>query len=357
MNRDMAQIWATLLQADLVQGPAPATDKLESPWYVKVLLAFSGWLAALFLLGFIGVGFKFIIQNSVAAFIAGAAMIAGAAALLRAPKNEFYEHLSLAVSLAGQALIAVSILDAGKQHWSIIWILLGSLQTLLAIVMPNFVHRVFSAFVAAMAFSSALTIAGTPYIFSSVVMLLTAWLWLNEFRYPRHMRKMQATGYGLVLALILLEGTTLFSASASRWQLSHQPAASWTQPWMAELLAAAVTLYVVWQLLQRCGQLMSGRLAMLTLSATLVLCGVSMEAHGITAGIVIMVLGFAGSNRLLSGLGVLSLLFYISSYYYRLDATLLTKAQTLLIVGVVLLTARWLLLHLTPSGAKGANRV
>lgn len=56
-----------------------------------------------------------------------------------------------------------------------------------------------------------------------------------------------------------------------------------------------------------------------------------------------MLLGFASSNRVLLGLGVTSLLFYISSYYYTLEATLLVKSRTLLIVGLLLLAARWLM--------------
>ena len=51
----------------------------------------------------------------------------------------------------------------------------------------------------------------------------------------------------------------------------------------------------------------------------------------------------------LLGLGIASLLFYISSYYYLLDATLFAKAQTLLIVGLVLLAVRWLMVRIMPG--------
>ncbi len=74
-----------------------------------------------------------------------------------------------------------------------------------------------------------------------------------------------------------------------------------------------------------------------------------------TAGMVVMLLGFAGGNRVLLGLGIVSLLFYISSYYYLLDATLLAKAQILLIVGLVLLAVRWLLLHPIPGGKEATD--
>ncbi|MFA5171392.1 MAG: DUF4401 domain-containing protein [Sulfuriferula sp.] len=350
MNQDRIEMWEALSQASLVQGPTPETNRLESPWYVKVLLAFSGWLAALFLLGFIAVGFQFIMKNSTVSIITGGMMIGGAFALLRAPKNEFFEHLSLATSLAGQALVIFGIFDIVKgNNDGMTWALISLLQISLAILMPNFTHRVFSAFVAALAFSMALTIMGVPYIVSGIVMLLAAWLWLNEFRYPLHMNKMRAIGYGLVLALILIEGSVVFSTAPIGWRSAYPHHALWVQPWMGDVLSGAVTLYVVWQLLQRWGHVISNRLSIMALLGTLLLCAVSMEARGITVGIVVMILGFAGSNRVLQGLGILSLLFYISSYYYLLDATLLAKAQTLLAVGLILFIARWLLLRMIPA--------
>ena len=347
MNQQTEQIWTTLLRDGVVQGIAPQTDELESPWYVKVLLAFSGWLAALLLLGFIGMGFEFVFNNSTAAFIIGGIMIGGAFAILRIPKNEFIEHLGLASSLAGQALVVFAIFDIASQDDKVAWLLVALLQAPLAVVMPSFVHRVFSSFAAVFAFSMTLTIMGLPYVMSCVVMLLTALCWLNEFRFPQHMKKIRAIGYGLVLALILLKGSTLFGYRSMGWHFFPQ-AELYGKPWLGEVLIGLVTLYVVWHLLQRYDQRISERLSITTLLGTLFICGVSMEVQGITIGMVIILLGFAGANRVLLSLGIVSLLFYISSYYYLLDATLLEKSRTLLIVGLSLLIVRWLMLRILP---------
>lgn len=347
MSRQYEPLWTTLLQAGLVQGSAPEADRLESPWYVKGLLAFSGWLAALFLLGFIAVAFQFILKSGAVSFITGAAMIGGAFAILRIPKNEFFEHLGLTVSLAGQALVVWGIFETTEKNDELAWVLIALLQVPLAVVMPNFVHRVFSSFVAAFAFAMALSSIGVPYVFSGIVMFLAASLWLNEFRYPQHMRKIRAISYGLVLALIQLKGSALFGYASMSWRSGRNASELWVQPWMGEVLTGVVTLYVVWQLLQRHGHAITDRLTITALLATLLLCAVSLEAGGITAGMVIMLLGFAGGNRVLLGLGIASLLFYISSYYYLLDATLLDKALTLLIVGFVLLAVRWVMLRIT----------
>lgn len=347
MNQKTGQIWAALEAAGMVKGPAPLMGRAASPWYVKVLLAFSGWLAAFFLLGFLGMGFAILFRNASAAFVVGGIMIGGAYAVLRLPKNEFVEHLGLAVSLAGQALIVFAVFDMSNRDEKMAMLLVAMLQALLAVVMPSYVHRVFSAFAGAVALNFAFALWGWPYVAGGIIMLMSAWCWLNEFGYPRQMEKVRAVGYGLVLALILIKGTTLFGHQTMGWRIARIHAEF--RPWMGEAIAGAVTLYVVWKLLQRYNRGVSEGISIIALLGAFLLCVLSIKVPGIMVGMVIMVLGFAGGNRVLMGLGILSLLFFISSYYYLLEATLLAKSQSLLIVGLLLLSMRWLTPKIIPG--------
>ena len=354
MTRANDPLWEKLLHAGLVQGPAPAERRHASPWFVKALLGFCGWLAAMFLLGFLAVGFPFLVENRPAALIGGGTMIAAAYALLRAGKKPFVEHLALAVSLAGQAWVVWALFPCARRDDTVAWILVALLQALLAAVMPHFVHQVFSSFAAALALAMALGAMGAPYLFSAVILGLAAWLWLNEFRYHRQVRQIQALGYGLVLALIPLKGTALFGYEALGWRSPRDLSTLGVQPWMGEVLAGMVMLVVVWRLLRGRGQTVTAPAAIAALLTTLALWAVSMEAQGITAGLTVMLLGFAGGNRCLLGLGIVALLFFISSYYYLLDTTLLVKARTLLILGLMLLGIRWIMRR-WPAGNKGAR--
>jgi uncharacterized membrane protein len=342
MNREIEQVRARLLQAGLIETGPSEPGELESPWYVKVLLAFSGWLAALFLLGFIGAGFEFLFRNSTAALIVGALMIGGAFIILRGPKNEFVEHLALALSLAGQALVVFVIFRVADHNPKIAWLLVVALETPLAVIMPNFVHRVFSSFAAVFAFNMILLLWGYPFLAGPVVLLLSGWCWLNEFRYPALMGGVRAIGFGLVLALVLLKGSALFSYRLG-WQAASKPQELWLRPWVGEALSGAVALYVVWRLLQRYGRKPADKISMVALSGAFLLGLASCEVRGLTAGLTILLLGFAGANRVLTGLGIVALLFFISSYYYLLSSTLLVKSASLLLVGLALLILRWLL--------------
>ncbi len=353
MSGERAELWNRLSLAGVVEGELPEAGEPESPWYIKVLLAISGWLAALFLIGFLGVGFSLLFNNDVVSLVVGCLMVGAAFSMLRLPKNEFYEHLALAVSLAGQSLIVFVLYSNLTPKAE--WLALGLFQLMLALLMPNFVHRVFSAFFAAYGLSQALLLLGAPYVASSIVMFVAAWLWLHEFEQPRWMRSQRAIAYGLVLALIQIKGSALFGLSIVGWRRAGVELELWVQPWVGELLAGTVTLYVVWQLLQRLDLNLSHAVSRTALLATVVLVLVSMEARGITVGMLVLLLGFAGSNRVLMGLGVIALLFYISSYYYQLNATLLEKSQTLLLLGLVLLTARWIVLRVAAQGGEARH--
>lgn len=347
MNHQTDQIWTLLQESGIVLGEQPEKEVSGSPWYVKVLLAFSGWLAAIFLLGFIGAAFEYVFKNSGIAGLVGVIMIAGAFALLRLHANEFVEHLGLATSMAGQALIIYAIFDLSHPNECMAWLLLAILQSALVAVMPNFVHRVISTLVAAIALSMALDAINIPYIVGGVLLFGISFCWLNEFRYPRQMKKMRAVGYGLVLAFVALKGAASFGYRAFSERFLHEHAIL-ARFWLGEIVIGIVTVYVVWSLLQRYGQPMNGRLSMTTLVATLLVCTISIKVQGIAVGMVIVCLGFFGANRVLLGLGIVSLLFYISSYYYLLDATLLDKSLSLLVTGLVLLFVRGLLLYIIP---------
>lgn len=342
------QIWTILKENGIVQGEQPEKGISGSPWYVKVLFAFSGWLAAIFILGFIGAAFEIVYRNNGVAFIVGVMMIGGAFALLRISGNEFVEHLGLATSLAGQALIVYAIYDISNHNETIAWLLIAILQGALVVFMPNFVHRVFSTLVASIAFSMALDKMGIPHVIGGVVMFGACLCWLNEFQYPRHMKKIRAIGYGLVSALIALKGTTLLGYRAFGERFLEDHHGFLAQQWFGEGIIGSVTVYVVWSILQRYGQPANGRLSITTLLVTLLVCAVSIKVQGITVGMVIVCLGFFGANRILLGLGIVSLLFYISSYYYLLETTLLNKSISLLVVGLVLLCVRWLMYRIVP---------
>jgi len=132
MNKANTQLWQDLHRVGLVEGSQPKQAQLDSPWFVKLLLAFSGWLAAIFLFIFIAIGLQSIFENTLIAAATGIITIAIAYKILQQPNNEFFEHLGLAISLVGQGMLSFAIFESDWPTQASAWPLILLLETSLA---------------------------------------------------------------------------------------------------------------------------------------------------------------------------------------------------------------------------------
>lgn len=307
----------------------------ETPGVVRALQAFSGWLAALFLLGAIAAGVAFVVESPVIAGGLGVVSIISAWFLLRARPGDFVEHLALAISLVGQLLVAWALADHLAEGLG--WALLG-LQTLLALIMPSLVHRAFSAFAASLALYLAFADGGLYYLDDGLLVLVLVGIWLSEFRYSRYLRAIQAWGHGVLLGLLAIHVQSL-----SGWQVYGNNPPGWLGSWMGDALGALALVMLLRHLFREGNLPVGARRQAIAYGAVVGLMLISCLAHGLIPGAVVMLLGFAIAHRVLMAAGVLLLLFSIGSYYYWLDATLLFKALTLFALGASLLLLRWAL--------------
>lgn len=358
MTQAKHQLWQQLNDSGLVSDSMPDNGEIETPWYIGALMAFLGWLAAMFLLGFLGLGVFQVFESPVASLLVGGIMIGGAYFLLRKKQTAFFDYFSLAISLAGQVLVLWGLLETSSNaDTAFFWIVMMIIQITLAVIMAGTVHRVFSAYFACIALMAILILSGAQHLATSIILLCLVWLWLNEFRYPRYMSKIRSMGYGLVIALINIKGSMLIPFSGGLWWGRGPQPDLWIQPWAGQLFSGVVFLYLVWRLVHhhlQPGSISHGKqpavrtLAIALLAAALI-AGASLEAPGIIIGISILLLGFHGGNRVLIGLGCVSLLFYVSAYYYLLDNTLLIKSVSMLALGLVLIVSRFCLGKLLPE--------
>ena len=350
MTTQTRELWRSMDAAGLaVAGQAPETDP-ASPWYVKVLLGFSGWLAALFLFGFFAMWVQDLLDSAPGTFALGSVMVGAAYGLLKAQRNDFLDHLGLACSMAGQVLVAASIFIAIDDVDGVALLLLMVLQIVLLFIMPNYIHKVLSGLFAAVAMTLALAAWEEPYAAAPILMIVAACAWLFEYRSVRWMQTLQAAGTGVVVTLVGLKGTLMLSGASGLW-FRQRDMDIWLPAWASEILLGLVALTVAWWLLVQMAA--SLRVRLVVMAAMLLLCGVSLQASGIIIGVTILLMGFYGANMVLLGLGAASLVFYISTYYYLLETTLLQKSATLFALGLVLLLARWVLRRIGGEGGQG----
>lgn len=335
-----------LIEAGIVLNESTSPAPLETPWFVRVIQAFSGWLAALFLLGFIAMGVVFVLESLAASLLLGLVMIGAAYGLLRRANSDVLEHMALVISLAGQLVVAWAAVEFWYESAYLFWSLLG-LQVLLALLMPSSVHRTFSAFAACLALYMALAMSAMAIVANGVILLALTLLWLNEFRWSGRIRDVQAWGYGLLIGLLVMQGLADSDQSFIFWfGTDSSNAFAWSVPWMNAVLAAlslALLLYTRFHNTKFYNTRFHSKLPWALYLSPVALLLISFYAPGVGQGLVIVLLGFAMGHRLVVGLGILSLMIGIGSYYYGLNATLLTKALTLLLIGGGLLALRWML--------------
>ncbi|QOP41017.1 DUF4401 domain-containing protein [Sulfurimonas marina] len=285
-----------------------------------------------------GVGLTSIFNNTLASTILSFVLFVLAFMIFKNNKNDFLEHLALAISLAGQALIIIILYRHFKTDTELLWFIIAMLQIALAFVMPNYIHRLFSAYFATMAlFTSFVSFTS---VLVPLFMMVAVYLWRYEFKYPKHIQKMQAFGYGVVLALIQVEASGGYEKLF--YLLSHMKHSVIWMPWLESVLTTIVVFYMVFIIIKEYNPKLTKELLIVFISAFVVLSCSAYYIPGVMLGVLIILLGFNHSNRILLGLGIISLLYYVSAYYYQLNVTLLEKSMIFIALGVLLLLGRWL---------------
>ncbi|MCP3866505.1 MAG: DUF4401 domain-containing protein [Gammaproteobacteria bacterium] len=345
MTDKAESLWKKLQLAGVLEGTVMPKPETGSPWYVRLILGVSGWIAALFLLGFVALGMEFILDSSTASITLGIGGLVAASAIFHRTLNDFYEQFGLALSFTGQALIMFGLVEWMGWEGSTPWWQIAALQLLVTAVMPNFMQRLVAGYLATMALSVALTLHGGPFIVLVLATVFVVLVWLNEFHLTGWRAPLRPMGYGVTLALVQLNGPYRIDQSLILFA-DHTDDFEMVLPlWAGNAATGLLLVALVGFLISRRGSGWPLQQRLTTLAATAVLALTSLEAPGIATGFTILLLGFASSNRVLNGLGIIVLLFYISAYYYNLQDTLLVKSGILAATGSVLLLARWIVLR------------
>lgn len=351
-----AALWERLSAEGLVEGGRPEPGRPAPPWYVRVMLGIAGWIGALFLLAFLGAAFSLLVDDSGVALFVGAALCGGAFALFRGfDGNDFAEQFGLAVSLAGQMLMIVGLSGLlGVQEGAPFYLAIALMEAALALLVPNFLHRLLATCGAAVAVALAINSAELHGLSAPILCAGLALVWLEPKVWAGGGRLWRPVGYGLVLALLLVETFRLFDAGTlfgvvaapSRWVAINGPL-------IGRALGAAVLLWVAIALVRREGVAPASPIGLTAGAAALVLGLASLAAPGLASALLILLLGFAVGNRLLVALGILSLLGFVTHFYYSLHATLLEKSGILAMTGLCLLAIWFALGRVSPSSGTG----
>jgi hypothetical protein len=332
----------------LAEAAAPGT-----PWFVRALVGVSAWLAALLLIIFFSMAR--IVTSKESALVAGLLLLAGAVWLRRAALGDFARQLALAASLAAQALV-IGAFGGYGHSMAVAAAAAIVLQALLIQLYPDKLHRLLSVLIAVGGARVLLVEWQVPGAVHGLTAALStgivAWWWSEAHLTAGRMADaFRPLGFGLVLALFaLLLPSTLPPGLQHELRLLAYP-----HPWLSALAAGAVLLVLVWRLLAEAGLSRAGVTALAVYGTILLFMVPALQAPGLPAVLLVLLLGFRRGERLLMGLALAFFAVFLGAYYYHLPVSLLAKSLTLAGSGLVLLVARQLLPRLAIAEARHAQ--
>jgi len=302
-----------LLRADAAALPETAPGR---PWFVSLLLGFSGWLAGLFCLAFFGVLLR--PQSSGAYAAIGLLLLAFAYGLYRMPGSAFVEQVALAFSMAGHVALTIALAEgtdsAGGTAFGVALLQAGWL-----LVAPNRTARLLATFFGCIAWALSVRFA---------------W-WGHDFDHSRQAVSLGAAllGWFIVWGPAALGAWALVS-SEPRWMAAGR--ARLLRPILSGLLLALTYGTLGSQPLQSLlfwepeGPARTNWLALWPLLS-------------VGAALLALAIAHALRSRALKGAAIAAALLHVFHFYMLVGTTLLTKSAIMAVVGLLLLASAALL--------------
>ncbi len=348
-------LWNDLQKAALVSGSMPQDNALDHPWYIRVLQGFAGWLAALFLLGFFAVAFAFIFKkpNSVLLFSAAISCSVFAYVLFKAKSTDFLAQFGLALSLCGQILFAIALFWSIKTENSEAYFILGFYQLLLALLLPNYMHRLLTLTFSLLTLMFALKVHGIWGLDTAVCAVAVSLIWIKEDKWGKWAEFWQAIAFASAIALVL--GSVFLIGKNYLFYYTRSVHGGWfyeNAPLLGSILIALVLVNVVWVILKENKINLSSKEAGFALIFSIISVLISFKVYGLSTGLLVALLGFIRHSKVLLVLGLVCIISFFSWYYYNLNYTLLYKSILLMAAGGAMIFGYWFLQRLYSKRSK-----
>ena len=296
-----------------------------APWYMQVVLGVGAWITTIVALFFAGVVMDLVFdidEPNLAVAVVGAIVFAASLWLLHhRPEGAFAAHAAVAFATAGMLLAAAGVGMPERSLW------LASVATLPFAAAAIWQQRslLLQFLITSIALILGILVAwdhwddpilGLPALFTPVGVFLLL--------YPPR-REVRPTAFALLIMPLLID------ILASRFEVGWTLWFGW--PARGLLLAVFAILFAVnrRRVADRQGRLLA------VAGGVAIAVVVWQLPTGGSAALVLLTLAYTLGSRTLAAIGALTAIYFIWSYYWDLEGTLLTKSIILMSTGAVLL--------------------
>jgi uncharacterized membrane protein len=328
LSDEYCESYSNFLESRLISDNSEA----NTPWFVKIITIIGAWFGSLLFLGALFIAQVLKTEESMI-IIGGLFVVIGIAISFANNRNHLLDALSLSLSILGQVLLGIGIGASTHGFKSVCYagLLIESLIYLLA---QSYTQKFISVILIPLCL---LGIIWNGPIFEATHCLIgglsvaAVLIWINELPLQIWLKKQPhffvPTAYGLVLGLLLTLVLSInnkfFEVHINHWYITS----------LISFLSLSFLLYQ--SLCRTLG--VSNKAFGCAVIVIAILFAPTFLAPGIIASALIIILGFARSNRVLLTLGIVFLATFLTSFYYSLQQSLLTKSIILMSTGVLFL--------------------
>ncbi len=323
--------------ASAVVGSSPRDQEQDAPWYVRVTLGVAAVITAAVIVAF-GAALLALVGLDIewAGFALGAMFFGLGLHRLASEPGEFGTTLGVVFAVAGISLASAAAGALFETLWAAA-ALAVPVAGFLAFRSPNDTLQFLASGLAALLIFGALAINDSGAGLAAAA-LMTALGTALLLRPPA--ANVNPSAYVLVLAGPLLAVLTPEVAPSVAMPVSP------FSVWFARAVLLVIFLVLAGSFWRR-AKSAGGRLRLAGFTVTAVLVALALPAGG-SAALVLMTIAYVIGSRPLALGGIALEAYFVTSFYFDLDATLLDKSLLLMAVGVVLL-GLWSLFARAPA--------
>ncbi len=303
----------------------------KSSLAIKILSIIGGLMATIAFLGFL-VAAK-LYNSELGLLIFGIAFIILAIGLNKIFNKLIIDTFSISLYIIGFILLTYSLLEIGHNDY-----LVFGLTSIIAICSLFIVQNYILSFISILIVTGSilsLIISNDVYFvihfYIGSLMLIIAYLFLNEAKIISSNSKLSKLYAPLRIGSIISLLFGLFSIGKKYLVPIDQ-----NQIWLSSIVILFVIIYLV-RVVLKINDVESIKSKILIYSFSCLILISTILSPAISGAIAIILLCFLVNYKVGFAIGIVSLIYFISQYYYDLSFTLLTKSIMLFSTGVVFL--------------------
>lgn len=299
-----------------------------TPWYVRVLVGAGAWVASWMVIGFLAVAG---LLEGGGAVVFGVGLFVGATVARGRAAGDFGRQLWLSFGLAGGVLLVFGVgLSTRSEFAAVVAALFVGVVTVAAF--PDVIARFLGGVTASAALVQFFSeVARGPEFAVAMLGVGAAALWQFEPRlltHPFGRRIQRPLAWALLTSFLF--AMVLSLEGLGRARLGALAAAS----------SVAVLVVLVGAVAREHGARWSSEPVVVAMLVAATLGVVSFHAPGLSASLVAILLAFHRRSPVMLGVGLFSLVGFLTYFYSTFDLTLLLRGVVLLASGALLLVAR-----------------